>query len=88
MSYYTLINNVKYDRKLIELAEQYKTEDDTLSWKSLNLILHSCKDAGKFTKIELTTINYINDNYAFDYDTKQLLNLILFLCNSLQSKHD
>ena len=88
MSYYTLINNIKYDRKLVDLAEQYKTEDDTLSWKSVNAILHSCKDAGKFTKIELATINYINDNYAFDYDTKQLLNLILFLCKSLQSKHD
>lgn len=25
MSYYTLINNIKYDRKLVDLAEQYKT---------------------------------------------------------------
>ena len=88
MSYYTLINNVKYDRKLVDLAEQYKTEDDTLSWQSVNAILHSCKDGGKFTKIELATVNYIKDNYAFDYDTKQLLELILFLCSSLKSKND
>ncbi len=81
MSYYSTINNVKYDRKLIELAEKYKTCDDTLSWESVNAILHSCKDAGVFTQTEYLTIKYINDQYSFDYDTKQLLELILFLCS-------
>ena len=68
---YTLINNVKYDRKLIELENNTK-QKTAFKLESVNTILHSCKDAGKFTKIELTSINYINDNYAFDYDTKQL----------------
>ena len=78
----------KIRQKAHRVSKQFKTEDDTLSWQSVNAILHSCKDAGKFTKIRLTTIHYIKDNYGFDYDTKQLLDLILFLCNSLKSKND
>tara|TARA_Y100000741_G_scaffold172563_1_gene130788 strand:+ start:5799 stop:6065 length:267 start_codon:yes stop_codon:yes gene_type:complete len=88
MSYYTQINNVKYDKKLIDMAEKYKSEDNSLTWKNMISMLNSCRDAGKFTKIELSTVNYIYDNYTFDSDTKQHLNLILFLCNSLQSKQD
>ena len=83
MSYYKVIDGNKYDKNLLQSAERFQREDsfidDNCAWQ----IIQQCKDGGKFTKIELDTLNYIFSNFKFSITMCEQFGVILFLCNSL-----
>jgi len=57
MSYYTKIDGVQYDTKLLA-----KAEGRTLSEEDIWDLLHASRDSGKVTQTEVNTLRYINDN--------------------------
>ena len=83
MSYYKVIDGKKYDKELLTKADHFQTGesfiDDNCTWQ---IIMH-CEDGGKFTKIELDTLNYIFNNFNFSTTMREQFRIILFLCNSL-----
>ena len=63
-SYYKQIDGERYDRDLIELADQLSGSGaGTLGDQEVSLLLDHVKDGNSFTKIELKTIRYIGENY-------------------------
>ena len=61
MSYYKIIKGVKYDRKLIELAEKLieGRGDGRISLKDIQQLYEATLDGSGITTVELLTLNYI-----------------------------
>ena len=66
-SYYKTINGVRYDRALLEAAEERISGqgDGSISEKAAEEIVELTKDGGRITETELTTLKYIRENYKF-----------------------
>ena len=79
--YYRTINGIKYDNKLLIMAEEYQSQllTDDQAW----FLIEACSDGSNFTKIELETLNYISEQYDFSVNMTDKLKLILFMCYSL-----
>ena len=66
-SYYKTIQGVRYDRALLEAAEERISGqgDGRISLNDAEEIINLSKDGGRITETELRTLKYINDNYHF-----------------------
>jgi len=66
-SYYKTIQGVRYDRALLEAAEEriYGQGDGRISKKDAEEIVGLSKDGGRITETELRTLKYISENYHF-----------------------
>ena len=67
MNYYKTIQGVRYDRALLEVAEDRINgqRDGRISKKDAEEIVESSKDGGRITETELRTLRYISENYHF-----------------------
>lgn len=66
-SYYKEIDGKKYDRELLELADQLTQGqgDGRLSKDDAAQLLEKVKDGNSYTDIEKDTMAYIRDNYKW-----------------------
>ena len=66
-SYYKTIQGVRYDRALLEVAEERKSSqrDGHIFEKDAKEIVELSKDGGRITETELRTLKYISENYHF-----------------------
>ena len=66
-SYYKTIQGVRYDRALLEVAEERKSgqRDGHIFEKDAKEIVELAKDGGRITETELRTLKYISENYQF-----------------------
>jgi len=66
-NYYKTIDGVRYDRALLEVAEDliHGQGDGRISKKDAEEIVESSKDGGRITETELRTLKYISENYHF-----------------------
>ena len=66
-NYYKIIQGVRYDRALLEVAEDriHGQGDGRISKKDAEEIVESSKDGGRITETELRTLKYISENYHF-----------------------
>ncbi|EMN49878.1 OmpA family protein [Leptospira interrogans str. L1207] len=66
-NYYITIKGRKYDRKLIQLAEEFTSgkRDGKISINDAKRLLKIVKDNNAYTDIEKHTIEYIRGNYKF-----------------------
>jgi len=66
-NYYKTIQGVRYDRALLEVAEDriHGQGDGRISKKDAEEIVESSKDGGRITETELRTLKYISENYHF-----------------------
>ncbi|EMN26820.1 OmpA family protein [Leptospira kirschneri] len=66
-NYYITIKGRKYDRKLIQLAEEFTSgkRDGKISINDAKRLLRIVKDNNAYTDIEKHTIEYIRENYKF-----------------------
>jgi len=67
MSYYKVIDGVKYDRELLEAAEKAVegTHDTQISAADAKLLLEQVKDGNSYTDIEKATVAYIRENFKW-----------------------
>uniref|UniRef100_A0A6C0F8U1 Uncharacterized protein n=1 Tax=viral metagenome TaxID=1070528 RepID=A0A6C0F8U1_9ZZZZ len=77
MSYYTTINGIKMDKKLLEQGQHLELNNPQLNFH-IKILLETSMDANKLTYIELNTLQYINDSVLQDSDTilKTVLKMI------------
>ncbi len=75
MSYYKVIDGVKYDRRLLEFAESLTQGkgDGRISQEDAEQILEIAQDARLLTPIEYRTLQYILDNMKFTEKAAQWL---------------
>jgi hypothetical protein len=66
-SYYKEIDGQKYDRALLELADELiqGQGDGRLSKADAEQLLEKVKDGDSYTDIEKATMKYIRDNYKW-----------------------
>ncbi|SVA75913.1 uncharacterized protein METZ01_LOCUS128767, partial [marine metagenome] len=66
-SYYKTIQGVRYDRALLEAADERISGqgDGRISEKDAEEIVELSKDGGRITETELITLQYISENYHF-----------------------
>ncbi|MDV6236346.1 OmpA family protein [Leptospira ellisii] len=66
-NYYVTIKGKKYDRELIQLAEEFTSQrrDGRISVNDAKQLLKAVKDNNSYTDIEKQTIEYIRENYKF-----------------------
>ncbi len=66
-SYYKIIDGVKYDKSLIEAADQATAGagDGRISLEDAKKLLELVKDGNSYTDIEKETMKYIRENYKF-----------------------
>lgn len=81
MSYYKIIDGVKYDKAILDIADNEIKTDNKISENGMKLILKAALDGKKITKIEYLSIFYIIKNYsitpiALDTFAEDLSNLI------------
>lgn len=81
MSYYKIIDGIKYDKAILDIADNEIKADNKISENGMKLILKAALDGKKITKIEYLSIFYIIKNYsitpkAFDTFAEDLSNLI------------
>ena len=63
MSYYKIIDGIKYDKAILDIADEQIKRDGTFSENDMKLILKDILDSKKITKIEYLTIFYVIKNY-------------------------
>lgn len=65
--YYLEKDGVKYDRKLIELADRAVAGqgDGRISFDDAKALFAAVKDKDVYTDVEKNTMEYIRENYAF-----------------------
>ncbi len=65
MAYYKQIDNEKYDRQLLDLADilTKKQRDGRISEKDMEYLINAAKDGKGITEIEKKTLDYIVINY-------------------------
>lgn len=63
--YYELIDNVKYDKKLLDKARELiiGRGDGRISEEDAKILIEESKDGNKVTEIEKQTLQYIVDNF-------------------------
>ncbi|RHX84039.1 OmpA family protein [Leptospira stimsonii] len=66
-NYYVTIKGRKYDRELIQLAEEFTSSrrDGRISVNDAKQLLKAVKDNNSYTDIEKNTIEHIRENYKF-----------------------
>ncbi|AOP36594.1 hypothetical protein A0128_21590 [Leptospira tipperaryensis] len=66
-NYYVTIKGRKYDRELIQLAEEFTSgkRDGRISVNDAKQLLKAVKDNNSYTDIEKHTIEHIRENYKF-----------------------
>lgn len=75
MSYYKIINGIRYDRSLLEAAEQY-TEgrgEWRISLDEIQSIYTLAMDGGKITETEWRTLRYIAQNFTLTNPAQEWL---------------
>ncbi len=67
MTYYKKIKGKNYDKKLLDLVENFtnKKGDGRISLEDAKTLLEAVKDSNSYTDIEKSTISYIRKNYKF-----------------------
>ncbi len=67
MSYYKIIDGQKYDRQLLEAAEEFVTGkgDGRISYDDALTLFKMAQDRGVITRIEKNTLAYIRDHFAW-----------------------
>ena len=63
MSYYKIIDGVKYDKAILDIADEQIKRDGILSDNDMKLIIKALIDSKKITKIEYLTMFYVLKNY-------------------------
>ena len=63
--YYEIINDVKYDKELLDKARELITGrgDGRISEEDAKVLVEETKDGYKVTEIEKQTLQYIMDNF-------------------------
>jgi len=63
--YYEIINDVKYDKELLDKARELITGrgDGRISEEDAKVLVEETKDGNKVTEIEKQTLQYILDNF-------------------------
>ena len=63
--YYEIINDVKYDKELLDKARELITGrgDGRISEEDAKILVEETKDGNKVTEIEKQTLQYIMDNF-------------------------
>lgn len=66
-SYYKTINGIKYDREMLDVADQSVSGagDGRISVEDAQNLLKTVKDGDTYTEIEKETMRYIRDHYKF-----------------------
>jgi hypothetical protein len=66
-SYYKTIDGKKYDRELLELADQLTqgAGDGRLSKADAAKLLEAVKDGDSYTDIEKATVAYVREHYTW-----------------------
>jgi len=66
-NYYTQIDGKKYDKDMVEIANQSVAGagDGRISVEDAKRLIEAVKDGGAYTDIEKDTMKYIRDNYKF-----------------------
>jgi hypothetical protein len=82
MSYYKEINGIKYDKKLLDIANEKITGqgDGRISENDMQELLKNILDRNEITTIEYLTILYIIKNYNI---TQQALEVLATACSNL-----
>ncbi len=70
---FTEIDGKKYDRELIEIAEQITTKKEEIEVEGSKLLLEKITDYDDYTNIEKRTVNYIRKNYKFTDEANKWL---------------
>jgi hypothetical protein len=75
MTYYKIINGQRYDRSLLEAAEQFTKGrgEWQISLDEIQQIYAQAADALKFTEIEWQTLRYIGENFPLTQPAKKWL---------------
>ncbi len=76
MSYYRVIQGVRYERSLLDNAEEYKTNSSgaPLSLEAIQTLYELAKDGRRITETEQRTLLYIQDQYELSDEAKVWLN--------------
>ena len=63
--YYEIINDVKYDKELLDKARELITGrgDGRISEEDAKILVEETKDGNKVTEIEKQTLQYIVENF-------------------------
>jgi hypothetical protein len=66
-TYYKIINGKKYDRQMLEIAEEATAGkgDGRISLADAKRLITAVLDGGRYTDIEKETMAYIRENYRF-----------------------
>lgn len=67
MGYYTEIDGKKYDKELLDAAENAikGTGDGRISMEDAKMLLQKVKDGNSYTDIEKDTVAYIRKNFKW-----------------------
>ncbi len=71
MSYYKVIDGVRYDRSLLDSAEALKGKGGQIDLPGLQQLIGHAYDGAGVTEIERTTVKYILDNYSFSEEATE-----------------
>ncbi len=76
MSYYRIIQGVRYERSLLDSAEEHKTNSSSapLSLEAIRSLYELAKDGRRITETEQRTLLYIQDQYELSDEAKAWLN--------------
>ena len=70
---FTEIDGKKYDRELIEIADQITSKKEEIEVEGSKLLLEKITDYGDYTNVEKRTVNYIRKNYKFTDEANKWL---------------
>lgn len=67
MSYYKTIKGKKYDKELLDMAEEFVSGkgDGRISLAEAKKLIEAVKDGNEYTDVEKRTVEYIRNNYTF-----------------------
>lgn len=67
MSYYKLVNGVKMDGRLLDMAEKAISGegDGRISRLDAEALFAAVQDGGEYTDVEKATMEYIRDNFKW-----------------------
>jgi len=73
MSYYKVIDGEKYDKELLEAAEEAVAGrgDGRISMEDAKKLYEKVKDGDSYTDIEKATVKYIRDNFKWTDDADE-----------------
>ncbi len=73
MSYYKVIDGVKYDKELLEAADEAVAGagDGRISMNDAKMLLEKVKDGDSYTDIEKATMKYVRENYKWTEEANE-----------------